>query len=156
FPGCAVEACPFPGRGFSEQGRDACVKARCCSTPRALVAPHAHHTRPCLCRLRRGATTPAGPDRTGPSGRRCFVAASRPSRWLRLLLATEFQPLAGRSAVQLLRCVPVQCRLSPPRRPYVRFVFVGSELGLRLPPTPRGDAVAFGSWFPSPRNHREL
>src|SRR5215831_6316953 len=32
--------------------------------------------------------------------------------------------------------VPVPCRVTPPRRPCIRFLFVGSEFGLRLPPHP--------------------
>jgi len=32
--------------------------------------------------------------------------------------------------------VPVRCRVTPPRRPYIWFLFVGSGLGLRLPPHP--------------------
>jgi len=32
--------------------------------------------------------------------------------------------------------VPVHCRVTPPHRPSIRFLFVSSGLGLRLPPHP--------------------
>ncbi len=106
------------------------------TTPQTLSTPRKPQTRFRLRRKCRGARRPPDPRResVGPA---CLAVASRPSSRLRLLLR---RAAAGLTLV----CVRVRlgfavpCPLNPPRRPHIRFLFVGSlfvgsRLGLRLP-----------------------